>query len=66
MATKNLYQQLNRNANTAAILAIGIAVVLLLGAVVESAPKGYEREIEKTRTVAICELLLKCHGLLKI
>lgn len=48
MATKNLLQQINRNANTAAILATGISVILLLGAVVESAPKGYEKEIKNT------------------
>ncbi|MBD8004737.1 ABC transporter permease [Bacillus norwichensis] len=48
MATKNLLQQLNRNANTAAILAVGISVILLLGAAVESAPKGYEKEIRNT------------------
>ncbi|RDW19682.1 ABC transporter permease [Oceanobacillus chungangensis] len=48
MATKNLFQQINRNANTAAILAIGISVILLLGAVVESAPQGYEKEIRST------------------
>lgn len=48
MATKNLFQQINRNANTAAILAIGISVILLLGAAVESAPKGYEKEIRNT------------------
>lgn len=48
MAVKNLSQQLNRNANTAAILAIGISVILLLGAAVESAPEGYEKEIRNT------------------
>lgn len=48
MATKNLLQQINRNANTAAILAVGISVILLLGAVIESAPKGYEKEIRNT------------------
>ncbi|MFC9542167.1 FtsX-like permease family protein [Lysinibacillus sp. NPDC056959] len=45
LATQNLTKQLNRNANTAAILAIGIAVILLLSAVIESAPEGYENEI---------------------
>ena len=40
MARKNLSQQINRNANTAAILAIGITVILLLSAVAESAPEG--------------------------
>ncbi len=48
MATKNLLQQLNRNANTAAILAVGISVILLLGAAVESAPQEYEKEIRNT------------------
>lgn len=48
MAVKNLSQQINRNANTAAILAIGISVILLLGAAVESAPEGYEKEIRNT------------------
>ncbi|KIL74902.1 ABC transporter permease [Bacillus badius] len=48
MAVKNLSQQINRNANTAAILAIGISIILLLGAAVESAPKGYEKEIRGT------------------
>lgn len=48
MAIKNIFQQLNRNANTAAILAIGISIILLLGAVVKSAPEGYETEIKNT------------------
>lgn len=48
LAAQNLTQQLNRNANTAAILAIGIAVILLLSAVIESAPEGYENEIRNT------------------
>lgn len=48
LAIKNLLQQLNRNSNTAIILAIGISVILLLSAVVESAPKGYEAEIKST------------------
>lgn len=48
MAIKNLFQQINRNSNTATILAIGISVILLLGAVVESAPQGYEKEIKNT------------------
>lgn len=39
LAAQNLTQQLNRNANTAAILAVGIAVILLLSAVIESALK---------------------------
>ena len=45
LATQTLTKQLNRNANTAAILSIGIAVILLLSAVIESAPEGYENEI---------------------
>ncbi|MED1440661.1 FtsX-like permease family protein [Aeribacillus composti] len=48
LAAKSLFQQINRNANTAAILGIGISVILLLGAVVESAPEGYEQEIRNT------------------
>lgn len=48
MAIKSLLQQINRNANTAAILAIGISIILLLGAAVGSAPKGYEKEIRNT------------------
>ncbi|GAQ16405.1 macrolide transporter ATP-binding /permease protein [Oceanobacillus picturae] len=48
LAAKSLTQQLNRNANTAAILAVGIAVILLLSAVIESAPEGYENEIRNT------------------
>lgn len=48
LATQNLTQQLNRNANTSAILAIGIAIILLLSAIIESAPEGYDREIRNT------------------
>jgi len=48
MASKNLMQQINRNSNTAAILAIGISVILLLGSVVQSAPVGLEKEIKET------------------
>lgn len=48
LATQSLTKQLNRNANTAAILAVGIAVILLLSAVIESAPEGYENEIRNT------------------
>ncbi|MCR6095243.1 FtsX-like permease family protein [Salipaludibacillus agaradhaerens] len=48
LAAQSLTKQLNRNANTAAILAVGIAVILLLSAVIESAPEGYENEIRNT------------------
>ncbi|MBM7578210.1 FtsX-like permease family protein [Jeotgalibacillus terrae] len=48
LAAKYLTQQLNRNANTAAILAVGIAVIMMLGAVVQSAPAGYDEEIRST------------------
>ncbi|KAJ0072291.1 FtsX-like permease family protein [Bacillus altitudinis] len=48
LSAQHVTQQLNRNANTAAILAVGIAVILLLSAVIESAPDGYEREIRQT------------------
>jgi len=48
LAARNLTYQLNRNANTSAILAIGIAVILLLSAIIETAPEGYENEIRNT------------------
>ncbi|QOV49901.1 FtsX-like permease family protein [Bacillus altitudinis] len=48
LSAQHVTQQLNRNANTAAILAVGIAVILLLSAVIESAPDGYEKEIRQT------------------
>lgn len=48
LASRNVIQQVNRNGNTGAILAIGIAVILLLSAVVESAPKGIGKEIQST------------------
>ncbi|MDQ0166160.1 putative ABC transport system permease protein [Bacillus horti] len=48
LAAQSLTQQLNRNANTSAILAVGIAVIILLSAVIESAPEGYENEIRST------------------
>ncbi|MEI3606342.1 FtsX-like permease family protein [Pseudogracilibacillus sp. SE30717A] len=48
LAAQSITQQLNRNANTSAILAVGIAVILLLSAVIESAPEGYENEIRNT------------------
>jgi len=48
LASRNVTQQLNRNGNTAAILAIGIAVILLLSAVVESAPRGIDNDIRST------------------
>ncbi|MFS0646553.1 ABC transporter permease [Siminovitchia sp. 179-K 8D1 HS] len=48
LAARSLTQQLNRNANTSAILAVGIAVILLLSAVIETAPEGYENEIRNT------------------
>jgi putative ABC transport system permease protein len=48
MAANHISQQLNRNANTAAILAIGISVILLLGAVIKSAPEGLENDIRNT------------------
>ncbi len=48
LAVQNLQNQIGRNANTSAILAVGIAVILLLGAAVDSAPDGYEREIRST------------------
>lgn len=48
LSSQHVTQQLNRNANTAAILAVGIAVILLLSAVIESAPDGYEKEIRQT------------------
>lgn len=48
LAKKNLMQQLGRNANTASILAIGVAVILLLAAAVNSAPDQYEKDIRAT------------------
>ncbi|QTD41874.1 FtsX-like permease family protein [Sporosarcina sp. Te-1] len=48
LAIQNVTQQVNRNGNTAAILAIGIAVILLLSAVVQSAPTGLGKEIRST------------------
>ncbi|WP_060204156.1 FtsX-like permease family protein [Sporosarcina koreensis] len=48
LASRNVTRQLNRNGNTAAILAIGIAVILLLSAVVESAPRGIDNDIRST------------------
>ncbi|VXC36048.1 ABC transporter permease [Bacillus altitudinis] len=48
LSSQHVTQQLNRNANTAAILAVGIAVILLLSAVIELAPDGYEKEIRQT------------------
>lgn len=48
LSAQHVTQQLNRNANTAAILAVGIAVILLLSAVIELAPDGYEKEIRQT------------------
>nr|WP_026073347.1 FtsX-like permease family protein [Robertmurraya massiliosenegalensis] len=48
LATHSLKKQLNRNANTSAVLAVGVAVILLLSAVIESAPEGYEHEIRNT------------------
>lgn len=48
LATQNLSQQINRNGNTSAILAVGIAVILLLSAAIESAPETYDRDIRST------------------
>lgn len=48
MAAKNLSLKMNRNANTAAIMATGISIILLLGAVVETAPDGIAKEIKST------------------
>ncbi len=48
LATQNLSQQMNRNANTSAILAIGVSVILLLSAAIESAPETYDRDIRST------------------
>ncbi|MGN7313444.1 FtsX-like permease family protein [Alkalicoccobacillus gibsonii] len=48
LARMNLMQQLGRNANTASILAVGVAVILLLAAAVKSAPDQYEEDIRAT------------------
>src|SRR5699024_2081028 len=48
MAAKRSSQHLNRNANTAAIMATGISIIILLGAVVKSAPEGIAQEIKST------------------
>ncbi len=48
LAVKNVGQQLNRNANTSSIIAVGISVILLLGTAIEAAPQQYEQEIRKT------------------
>ncbi|WP_336824847.1 ABC transporter permease [Sporosarcina sp. USHLN248] len=48
LATQNVYQQINRNSNTAVILSIGISIILLLGAAVAAAPEGYEKDIRHT------------------
>ncbi|KRG13675.1 ABC transporter permease [Lederbergia galactosidilytica] len=48
LASQNLSQQINRNANTATILTVGISIILLLAAVIESAPTGFEKEIKGT------------------
>lgn len=48
LARMNLMQQLGRNANTASILAVGVAVILLLAAAVNSAPDQYEEDIRAT------------------
>ncbi|AVM22519.1 FtsX-like permease family protein [Bacillus pumilus] len=48
LSVQHVTQQLNRNANTAAILAVGIAVILLLSAVIESAPDSYDKNIRQT------------------
>ncbi|WP_010271936.1 ABC transporter permease [Paenibacillus senegalensis] len=48
VAVQNMERNLNRNANTSAMLACGIALVLFLGASVQSLPEGYEQEISAT------------------
>lgn len=48
LASRYITRQLTRNANTGAILAAGIAVVLMIGAAVESAPDGFEQEINSS------------------
>ncbi|GAF11460.1 LOW QUALITY PROTEIN: hypothetical protein JCM19046_4945 [Bacillus sp. JCM 19046] len=45
MAHVHVAQQLNRNGNTASILAVGVAVVLLLSAAMQGAPEGYDKQI---------------------
>lgn len=46
MAISNLNKQLYRNANTAALLSVGIAVIILLGALSNAAPENYASQIK--------------------
>ncbi|MCT1903631.1 ABC transporter permease [Oceanobacillus sojae] len=46
MAISNLRKQLYRNANTATLLSVGIAVILLLGALSDAAPENYANQIK--------------------
>ncbi|MBF4501962.1 FtsX-like permease family protein [Savagea sp. SN6] len=48
MAIQSLLNQLNRNSNTSAVLGIGIAIILMLSSVIESAPESYAEEIRNT------------------
>src|SRR5699024_5126457 len=48
MASRNITKQLNRNASTSAILAVGIAIILLISAVIETDPQGYKKAIKNT------------------
>ncbi|MFS0593147.1 FtsX-like permease family protein [Cytobacillus horneckiae] len=48
LSVSNIKVNTNRNANTSAMLAISIAVVIFLGSALESIPSGFEKEIRKT------------------
>ncbi|PKG27032.1 peptide ABC transporter permease [Cytobacillus horneckiae] len=48
LSVSNIKVNTNRNANTSAMLAISIAVVIFLGSALESIPSGFEKEIRQT------------------
>lgn len=48
LSVSNIKINTNRNANTSAMLAISIAVVIFLGSALESIPSGFEKEIRQT------------------
>lgn len=48
LSVSNIKVNTNRNANTSAMLAISIAVVIFLGSALESIPSGFEKEIRRT------------------
>ncbi|MFW0778980.1 FtsX-like permease family protein [Rossellomorea marisflavi] len=48
LSVSNIKVNTNRNANTSAMLAISIGVVIFLGSALESIPSGFEKEIRQT------------------